>query len=167
MLEFEPQIDTKIVAMFDQWIARTTENPVIDVYPWCHWLGFDIVYHLLFDEDPGSVKYGKPHEVMPYFRAWKPTFIYKEFFPILERWGVVVPGYIGSNFRAVNTWKKYAEGIIQKCREQETRTPFLRHVLYGEKDAFLGRPLTNSELAEECMGGMYVIKISTSAAVQY
>ena len=51
---------------------------------------------------------------------------------------------------------KYAERIIRKCREQDTKTPFLRHILYGEHDAFLGRPLTNSEIAEECMGGMYV-----------
>lgn len=98
MLEFEPHINTKITAMLDQWANISAKGEVLDAYPWCHWLGFDIVCksdravqplqaflgvivnqsadHLLFDEDPGSVKYGRAHEVMPYFRAWKPTFIY-------------------------------------------------------------------------------------------
>jgi hypothetical protein len=43
MLEYEPHIDTKITAMLDQWANRTAQDPVIDVYGWAHWLGFDIV----------------------------------------------------------------------------------------------------------------------------
>lgn len=75
MLDFENNMSKKIQTMLEQWATRAPEGPV-DVYPWAHWLGFDIVYHLMFDEDPGSVKAGQPHEVMPYLRAWKPTFIY-------------------------------------------------------------------------------------------
>lgn len=75
MLDFESNISDKIQRMLDQWAARAAQGPV-DVYPWAHWLGFDIVYHLMFDEDPGSIQTGQPHEVMPYLRAWKPTFIY-------------------------------------------------------------------------------------------
>lgn len=44
--------------------------------------------------------------------------------------------------------------LIKQSREDRVMTPFFGSVLYGEKDAFLGRPLTDSELAEECMGGM-------------
>ncbi|GAT24003.1 benzoate 4-monooxygenase [Aspergillus luchuensis] len=110
MLEFEPHISNKIDMVLKQWKARLADG-AIDVYPWLHWLAFDVVYHLMFDEDPGQVTSGRSHEVMAYLQAWKPTYIY---------------------------------------------TPFLRAALNGDEDAYLGRPLTNSELAEECMGGMYV-----------
>ncbi|KAJ3539944.1 hypothetical protein NM208_g5277 [Fusarium decemcellulare] len=149
MLDFEPHVNTKITAMLDHWAETAAPDQAFDVYSWVHWLGFDIVYHLMFDEDPGSVKYGRPHEVMPYFRAWKPTYIYKEFMPILERWGVIVPGPVGNCFRG------YAMKIIENCRVSEVNTPFLRQVLHGAKDGYLGRALTNSEIAEECMGGMF------------
>lgn len=52
------------------------------------------------------------------------------------------------------TRKQFATGLIQSCRSRETKTPFLNTALTGS-DAFLGRPLTDSELAEESMGGMF------------
>ena len=154
MLDFESNISTKIEEMLNQWSTLSASGPV-NVYPWAHWLGFDIVYNLMFDEDPGSLRAGKPHEVMPYLRAWRPTFIYKEFMPSLEKWGPQIPGYVGGYFRDVQAWKQYAVKIVRDCRERGANTPFLRNVLNGDKDAFLGRPLTDSELAEECMGGMF------------
>lgn len=48
---------------------------------------------------------------------------------------------------------QFAVEIVQSCRDEETKTPFLSKVLNGQ-DGFLGRRLTDSELAEECMGGM-------------
>lgn len=30
----------------------------------------------MFDVDPGCVKHGRSHEVMPYFYAWKPTYMF-------------------------------------------------------------------------------------------
>lgn len=75
--------------------------------------------------------------------------------PSLERWGPYLPGKVGGYSRDVQAWKLYAVEIVQRCRERGAKTPFLRSVLNGDKDAFLGRPLTNSELAEECMGGMF------------
>ena len=42
MLVFEPEIDTKIETLLGQWAKRATTGPV-DVYPWLHWLAFDIV----------------------------------------------------------------------------------------------------------------------------
>ena len=101
-----------------------------------------------------SVKEGRPHEVMKYLRAWRPLFAYKEFVPQLEQYGVWLPGSIGSNFRQVRTWKDYAVTLIQAVRSKGTKTPFLRYAL-SEDDGFLNRPLTDSELAEECMGGMF------------
>ncbi|ETN45556.1 uncharacterized protein HMPREF1541_09388 [Cyphellophora europaea CBS 101466] len=154
MLDFEANISDKIETMLNQWAARCVDGS-IDIYPWSHWLGFDIVYHLMFDEDPGSIRAGKPHEVMPYLRAWKPTFIYKEFMPSLEQWGVWLPGHVGGYFRDVNTWKNYAVKIVQRLRQRGAKSPFLRNVLNGDKDGFLGRPLTDSEIAEESMGGMF------------
>lgn len=153
MVAFEPQIDVKISALLDQWAKRADNGPV-DVYPWLLWLAFDIVYHLMFDEDPGSVKQGEAHWVMGYMRAWRPTFIYKEFVPQLERWGIWVPGSVGATFRKVDAWKRFAEGLIRSCRARETKTPFLNTALTGT-DGLLGRPLTDSELAEESMGGMF------------
>lgn len=44
--------------------------------------------------------------------------------------------------------------LIQSIRSRGTKTPFLRHAL-SDDDGFLNRPLTDSELAEECMGGMF------------
>lgn len=156
MLEFEPKISSKIKVTFDQWAerCRTSTRP-IDAYAWTHWLSFDIVYHLMFDEDPGSVTAGKAPELMPYLRAWKPTFIYKELAPSLEQWGPSVPGPVGGYFRKVQEWKELAVQIIRQCRDRQVDTPFLHSVLAGEKDDFLGRELTDSELAEECMGGMF------------
>lgn len=75
MLDYESNMADKIQEMLNQWADRCRDGP-INVYPWAHWLGFDIVYNLMFDEDPGSVRAGKAHEVMPYLRAWRPTFIY-------------------------------------------------------------------------------------------
>lgn len=75
--------------------------------------------------------------------------------PSLEQWGPYVPGKVGGYFRDVRAWKNYAIDIVQGCRERGAKTPFLRSVLNVDKDAYLGRPLTNSELAEECMGGMF------------
>lgn len=156
MLGFEPKISSKIKVTFDQWAkrCRVSDQP-IDAYAWSHWLSFDIVYHLMFDEDLGSVTAGKPPDLMPYVRAWKPTFIYKEMVPSLEQWGPLVPGPIGSYFRLVQQWKELAVQIIRQCRARQIDTPFLHSVLSGEKDDFLGRELTDSELAEECMGGMF------------
>ena len=46
---------------------------------------------------------------------------------------------------------QYAMKIIENCRLKEINTPFLRLVLQdGEK----GSSLSNSQIAEECMGGM-------------
>lgn len=151
MLEFEPQLGNKISTLLDQ--LYKAPQPV-DIYQWAHWLGFDTIYHLMFDEDPGSVKEGQPHWVMAYMRAWRPTFIYKEMFPQLEQYGPYVPGYIGDYFRAVQKWKHYATDLVKSCRTRGTKTPFLSNALAGE-DGALGRPLTDSELAEECMGGMF------------
>lgn len=54
------------------------------------------------------------------------------------------------------TYSSYQQSValIKQSREENIVTPFFRSVLYGEKDTYLGRPLTDSELAEECMGGM-------------
>lgn len=153
MLEFEPKMSTKIQTVLDQWSKLAGET--IDALAWSHWLAFDIVYHLMFDQDPGSVTAGKPPELMPYMRAWRPTFIYKELVPALEQWGPYVPGYVGGYFRKVQEWKQLAVQIIRQCRSRQIDTPFLRSVLQGEKDTYLGRELTDSELAEECMGGMF------------
>lgn len=30
----------------------------------------------MFDDDPRTVQTGEEHEIMPYLRAWRPTFIY-------------------------------------------------------------------------------------------
>ncbi|KAJ9616543.1 hypothetical protein H2200_000262 [Cladophialophora chaetospira] len=154
MLDFESNLSTKIQALLSQWQLRTKDRTPIDIYSWCHWLGFDTVYHLMFDEDPGSVTAGQPHEVMRYISAWRPTFIWKEFIPQLETWGPSVPGPLGDMFRLVRTWKVLAMNIIRGCRLKDTKTPFLRSAL-NDVDPALGRPLTDSELAEECMGGMF------------
>lgn len=50
---------------------------------------------------------------------------------------------------------QFAVEIVKPFRENGTSTLFLSKVLNGQ-DGFLGRLLTDSELAEECMGGMYV-----------
>ncbi|KAF6525430.1 hypothetical protein HZS61_011225 [Fusarium oxysporum f. sp. conglutinans] len=49
----------------------------------------------------------------------------------------------------------YSVELIKKSRQNNVVTPFFRSVLYGEKDGYLGRPLTDSEVAEECMSGMF------------
>ncbi|EGU86232.1 hypothetical protein FOXB_03254 [Fusarium oxysporum f. sp. conglutinans Fo5176] len=49
---------------------------------------------------------------------------------------------------------QYSVDLIRKCRQNNVVTPFFRSVLYGEEDGYLGRPLTDSEVAEECMSGM-------------
>lgn len=69
-----------------------------------------------------------------------------------------------SDFLIYST-KQFAVNIVRSCRQNGTKTPFLRHVL-TEEDAFLGRPLTDSELAEDCMGGMCVT-LSLNSAMEY
>ncbi|OQV07837.1 hypothetical protein CLAIMM_12206 [Cladophialophora immunda] len=155
MLEFEPNIDTKITNMLGNWSRISKKGEAFDVFPWTHWFGFDVVHHLLFDEDPESVKQGIPHHVWSYFKLTRPLFIVKELFPYLAKYGIYLPGRYGRGFRAVRLWKGYALTILARCRAEGVRTPFLKQMLYGEKDMALGRPLTDSEIAEECMGGMF------------
>ncbi|KAK0638431.1 Cytochrome P450 monooxygenase FUS8 [Lasiodiplodia hormozganensis] len=154
LLDFEPHISSKIGCMLDQWARRSAGGEPLNAVPWAHWIGFDIVYHLMFDEDPGCVANGEEHWVVKCLRSWRPTFAFKEFVPQLEQWGPYVPGRVGGYFRDVREWKNYCVDLVRRWRAQGTRTPFLQNALHG-KDAFLGRPLTDSELAEECMGGMF------------
>ena len=49
---------------------------------------------------------------------------------------------------------------------RETKTPFLNTALTGN-DGFLGRPLTDSELAEESMGGMFGGSGTTATTLVY
>ena len=151
ILDIQPHMGDKVRTLLDQLVKAP--QPV-DVYPWSHWLGFDVIYHLMFDEDPGSVNQGQAHWIMAYMRAWRPTFIYKEQMPQLETLGPYVPGFIGGYFRSVQTWKAYATDLVKTVRQRGTKTPFLANALAGT-DGALGRPLTDSELAEECMGGMF------------
>ncbi|KAL0253454.1 hypothetical protein SLS55_010433 [Diplodia seriata] len=139
MLEFEPHVAAKIAAMLDHWSRMEV---VVDAVPWAHWLGFDVVYHLMFDADPGCVarRRSRDKELVP--RA-------------LERWGPYVPGRVGGYFRDVRAWKAYCVVVVRRCRAEGTRTPFLRHVLGGKSDAFMGRELSDGEVAEECMGGLF------------
>jgi hypothetical protein len=50
--------------------------------------------------------------------------------------------------------------VIQDCRATGVNTPFLRQVISSPtdlKDPDPSASLTNSQIAEECMGGMYEI----------
>ena len=49
---------------------------------------------------------------------------------------------------------QFATDLIRSCRVRDTKTPLLQTAMAGA-DGFLGRPLTDSELAEESMGGMF------------
>ncbi|UPK92449.1 hypothetical protein LCI18_003384 [Fusarium solani-melongenae] len=134
---------------------KTADGKPVDIYNRVHLLSFDVVYRLLFGEDPKSLESGGEHKVLSYFRAWRPIFIYKEFWPQLENIGIYLPGSLGANFRKVKAWKEYSVDLIRNCRQNIVVTPFFRSVLYGQKDGYLGRPLTDSEVAEECMSGMF------------
>lgn len=152
--DFESSLAIKIRTLLDQWAMRTRNNPTIEVYPWVYYLSFDTIYHLIFGEDSECVKAGQPHEVMQYMAAWRPTYIYKELIPSLDRWGIFIPGAVGDNFRKVRKWKLYAMEVVRSARMKDGKTPFLQNVLHGEDSSF-GRPLNDSELAEECMGAMF------------
>ncbi|KAJ5537848.1 hypothetical protein N7494_007327 [Penicillium frequentans] len=154
LTEFEPQIASKVSTLLDQWTKLSKQKDAIDVYPWAHMFGFDVIYHLMFGIDPESLKRGKESVIMPWLRSWRPTFNYKELLPQLEKWGPSAPGIVGKNFRNVQKWKMYAVDIVRSFRQEGKTTPFLSRVLDGI-DESLGRPLTDSELAEECMGGMF------------
>ncbi|KAH6983962.1 cytochrome P450, partial [Ilyonectria destructans] len=155
LLGVEQEIATKIQTLLDTFAGEAADAKPVDIYSWVHLLSFDIVYLLLFGEDPKSLESGGEHRVLSYFRAWRPIFIYKEFWPQLEQFGIYLPGSLGNNFRKVKAWKEYSVDLIRKSRQNAVVTPFFRSVLYGEKDGYLNRPLTDSEIAEECMSGMF------------
>ncbi|KAH9213498.1 cytochrome P450 [Leptodontidium sp. 2 PMI_412] len=155
VLSFEQEISTKLQTMFDQISTEITHSKPVDIYQWAQLFSFDVVYHLLFGEDPRSLGMEKEHATLGYFRAWKPIFAYKEFLPQMEKFGIYLPGSVGDNFRKVKAWKDYSVSLIKKSRQNDVVTPFFRSILYGEKDGYLGRPLTDSEIAEECMSGMF------------
>ncbi|EEU33407.1 uncharacterized protein NECHADRAFT_89500 [Fusarium vanettenii 77-13-4] len=155
LLAIEQELSTKI-QIFLQVIGKdSADGKPVDIYNRVHLLSFDVVYWLLFGDDPKSLESGGEHKVLSYFRAWRPIFIYKEFWPQLEKIGIYLPGALGENFRKVKAWKEYSVDLIRKCRQNTVVTPFFRSVLYGEKDGYLDRPLTDSEVAEECMSGMF------------
>ena len=123
MLDFEGTMSSKIQTLMDQLASIGAGGKSFDVYPWCLWLGFDTVYHLIFDEDPGSLRQGRAPDVMKYLRAWRPLFTYKEFVPQLERYGVYLPGPADNNFRLVQQWKNMAVSFIQSLGA-EGRRPY-------------------------------------------
>ncbi|KAH6973920.1 cytochrome P450 [Ilyonectria destructans] len=155
LLGVEQGIATKIQTLLDTFAREAADTKPVDIYSWMHLLSFDIVYLLLFGEGPKSLESGGEHRVLSYFRAWRPIFMYKEFWPQLEQFGIYLPGSLGNNFRKVKAWKEYSVDLIRKSRQNAVVTPFFRSVLYGEKDGYLDRPLTDSEIAEECMSGMF------------
>ncbi|KAJ3541648.1 hypothetical protein NM208_g4516 [Fusarium decemcellulare] len=155
LLAVEKEISAKVQTFLNMLRDETADGSPVDVHSKIHLLSFDVVYRLLFGEDPNSLESGGEHKVLSYFRAWRPIFIYKEFWPVLENIGEYLPGTLGGNFRKVRAWKEYSVDLIKKCRQNNVVTPFFRSVLYGEKDGYLGRPLTDSEVAEECMSGMF------------
>ncbi|KAL6702809.1 hypothetical protein ACN47E_000895 [Coniothyrium glycines] len=155
VLGVEHEISNKLQILLDRFAMEATNTGVVDVHFWVHLLSFDIVYRLLFGEDPKSLESGGEHRVLSYLRAWRPIFIYKEFWPQLEKYGIYLPGGLGDNFRKVKEWKEYSVDLIRRSRQNGVVTPFFHSVLYGEKDGYLNRPLTDSELAEECMSGMF------------
>ena len=122
MLDFEANLSTKINTLTSQWAKRTKDGSPIEMYPWSHCLGFDTVYHLMFDEDPGSTAVGQ----MQYNSAWRLTFISKECFPQLETWGTSVPGPLGHMFCFVREWKLLATSIIRDIVSRTPRQPFQR-----------------------------------------
>ncbi|EXL68059.1 hypothetical protein FOPG_15856 [Fusarium oxysporum f. sp. conglutinans race 2 54008] len=155
LLSIEKEIAAKIKTFLDLLATKATDGNAVDVHSFVHLLSFDVVYRLLFGDDPKSLELGGEHKALSYFRAWRPLFTYKEFWPQLEKFGIYLPGSLGDNFRKVKAWKEYSVELIKKSRQNNVVTPFFRSVLYGEKDGYLGRPLTDSEVAEECMSGMF------------
>ncbi|KAH8812687.1 benzoate 4-monooxygenase [Xylogone sp. PMI_703] len=154
MKNFEPKVASKVNTLLKKWAQLGSDGSVVDIFPWVHMLGFDTVYDLMFDIDPETVKTGVESEVMSYMRAWKPTYIYKEFVPQLERWGPYVPGYVGEYFRQVRKWKTLALSIVRSVKLNGQKTAFLSRVL-DEDESKTGTVLTDSILAEECMSGMF------------
>lgn len=67
---------------------------------------------------------------------------------------IALKHWIGTGGAQKTYHHQFATGLIRSCRARDTKTPFLQTALNGN-DAFLGRPLTDSELAEESMGGMF------------
>ncbi|KAH7132728.1 cytochrome P450 [Dactylonectria macrodidyma] len=132
LLGIEQEIATKIHTLLDTFAREAADTKPVDIYSWVHLLSFDVVYLLLFGEDPKSLESGGEH-----------------------RFGIYLPGSLGNNFRKVKAWKEYSVDLIRKSRQNAVVTPFFRSVLYGEKDGYLDRPLTDSEIAEECMSGMF------------
>lgn len=65
-----------------------------------------------------------------------------------------------------NSYWQFASNLIHSCRTRETKTPFLNTASNGV-DGFLGRPLTDSELAEESMGGMFGGSGTTANTLAY
>ncbi|KAH6961754.1 cytochrome P450 [Ilyonectria sp. MPI-CAGE-AT-0026] len=141
LLGVEQEIATKIQTLLDTFAGEAADTKPSNL--------------LLFGEDPKSLELGGEHRVLSYFREWRPIFIYKEFWPQLEQFGIYLPGSLGNNFRKVKAWKEYSVDLIRKSRQNSVVTPFFRSVLYGEKDRYLDRPLTDSEIGEECMSGMF------------
>ncbi|QKD53803.2 cytochrome P450 [Fusarium oxysporum Fo47] len=155
LLDIENDIAAKIQTFLDLLATKAVNGNAVDIYTFVHLLSFDVVYRLLFGDDPRSLELGGEHRVLSYLRAWRPLFTYKEVLPQLEWLGVYLPGIFGNNFRKVRQWKIYSVDLIKTSRQNNIVTPFFRSVLYGEKDGYLNRPLTDSEVAEECMSGMF------------
>ncbi|EXL92000.1 hypothetical protein FOIG_14882 [Fusarium odoratissimum NRRL 54006] len=155
LLDIENDIAAKIQTFLDLLATKAVNGNAVDVYTFVHLFSFDVVYRLLFGDDPRSLELGGEHKVLSYLRAWRPLFTYKEVLPQLEWLGVYLPGIFGNNFRKVRQWKIYSVDLIKTSRQNNIITPFFRSLLYGEKDGYLNRPLTDSEVAEECMSGMF------------
>ncbi|KAF4420579.1 benzoate 4-monooxygenase [Fusarium acutatum] len=123
--DIEDHITVKIETFLNLLGTKTANDESVDIYAFVHLLSFDLVYRLLFGDDPRSLELGGEHKVLSYLRAWRPLFTY------------------------------YSVDLIKTSRQNNVVTPFFRSVLYGGKDGYLNRPLTDSEVAEECMSGMF------------
>jgi benzoate 4-monooxygenase len=43
LVEFEPEVGAKIEDLLDQWLKVARKDKVVDIYPWAHMLGFDVI----------------------------------------------------------------------------------------------------------------------------
>ena len=164
--DFEQQLAQKVQHMFDQWSKQAADGFSVNAFMWSHMLGFDTIYQLMFGEDLRIVETGTPHITQSYMRSWRPTFKYKQIFPSMAFWGCYIPGGVGDLFRDVKTWKQISIAHIKARRASGKITPYLSQVIDSE-DKSLGRPLTDSELAEESMGGMIGGSGTTGNAFTY
>ena len=155
LTDFTPQLLQKTQTLVHK-LDQLSDRPV-DVYPWLHRLGFEIIYMQIFGRDPHLIDNGADHPVLKDADAFLVTFVLTAVLPLLRKYGTMLPlKSLRNAFLLQKTWLDYICKVMAEERQKlpKERSPWINQMMQNP-DTYLGRTLTDLQIAEEIVGVLF------------